>query len=148
MRYSVHHDVRLLDIFVYNQVTGGQNISHLREGPEVLNDSVEVVEEGGGCEDPVHDAGSEESVPQGGGGDHVKVGSHHTEVVKLAEEGHGGSGEKESHNVAPDKERGEIVENILEMVPVLNEQESLIPEKKTAESHDVYNNFIGKLDAL
>ena len=106
------------------------------------------MEEGGCCEDPVHDAGSEESLPEVGGGHHVEVGGHHAEVVKLAEESHGGSGEEESNSVAPNKERGEIVENILELVPVLNEQDSLIPEKEAAESDDIYNNFIGKLDAL
>ena len=109
---------------------------------------MEVVEEGGGCEDPVHDAGSEESLPEAGGRHHVKVGGHHSEVVQLAEECHGGSGQNQSHNVAPDKERGEIVEDILEMVPVFNEQKSLIPEKETAESDDVYDYFIRKLDAL
>ena len=106
------------------------------------------MEEGGGCEDPVHDAGPEESLPEVGGGDHVKVGRHHAQVVELAEQCHGGSGQEESHHVAPNKERGEIVENILEIVPVLNEQESLIPEKETAESDDIYDNFIRKLDAL
>ena len=61
------------------------------------------MEEGGGREDPVHDAGSEESLPEGGGRDHVEVGSNHAEVVELAEESHGGSGENQSHYVAPDK---------------------------------------------
>ena len=76
--------------WISSQVTReGISISHLTESPEVLNDSVEVVEEGGGCEDPVHDAGPKESLPEVGGGDHVKVGRHHAQVVKLAEESHG-----------------------------------------------------------
>ena len=145
MRYSVHQDLGLLDI---QSGYRAQYISDLGQCPEVLHHSVEVVEEGGGCEDPVHDAGSEESLPEAGRRHHVKVGGHHSEVVELAEECHGGSGQNQSHNVAPDKERGEIVEDILEMVPVFNEQKSLIPEKETAESDDVYDYFIRKLDAL
>ena len=86
------------------------------------------MEEGGGCEDPVHDAGPEESVPEASGGDHEKVGRDNAQVVELAEECHAGSGDQQSHNVAPHKEGGKVVENILEMVPVFNEQESLIPE--------------------
>ena len=121
---------------------------YLRQRPDVLHDGVKVVKESRGSKDSVHDAGSEESVTKVAGGDDVQVGHNNSHMVKLTLNCHGGPVDCERHHVAPDKERGEVVENVLVMVPVGNIQKSLVPEQDTAESHDIHNDLVWKFYAL
>ena len=80
------------------------------------------MEKCGGSKDSVHDAGPEETVTKVGGCDHVEIGDDDSEVVELALERHGGPVDSESYYVTPDEDGGEVVENVLVMVPVGNKQ--------------------------
>ena len=78
------------------------------------------MEECGGSKDSVHDASPEETVAEVCGGDDVEIGDNDSEVVKLALSSHGGPVNTESDYIAPDEEGGEVVEDVLVVVPICN----------------------------
>ena len=78
------------------------------------------MEEGSGSKDSVHDASPEETVAEVDGGDDIEIGDNDSEVVKLALSSHGGPVDTESHYIAPDEEGGEVVEDVLVVVPICN----------------------------
>ena len=80
-----------------------------------------------GSKHPVHDTGSEDAVREMVAGDDVDVSDDNPRVVELAQDGHGASVDDQGDYVTPGKHGGEVVEDVLVVIPVLHKHQSLIP---------------------
>ena len=93
-------------------------------------------------EHSVHDTGSEDAVTEIVAGDHVDVGDDDPGVVKLAQDGHGAPVDDQGDDVTPGEHGGEVVEDVLVVIPVLDKHQSLIPKQETSGGDDNDHNFV------